>query len=1103
MNAKKFLLPEIILIAAWLTSCMSAAAQPTLPPAPTQQAMTSLEEKPPAPIQPGASIRFQKISIEEGLSQSVVNAMAQDTMGFLWFGTQDGLNRYDGYNFTIYKFNPEDPASLSDGWVMSLFADEDGSVWAGAYQGGLNRFDPLTGKFTRYQNDPKDESSITGGMVAAIYRDSKSNLWVGTTKGLNRFDPSANTFIHYLNDEKNPTSISDNAITNILEDSSGRLWIGTKKGLNLFDPANQSFQQYFSIPDNTSTLSDDYIDGLAEDHQGNLWVGTNKGLNFFNMATRRFTRYLHNPNNPASLINDNISDLLVDGGGVLWVATGDGLDRFDAERKKFIHYRHNPLVQDSMSGDLVFSILEDSEGLLWFGTWGGGVNKYDPRQNQFAFYRYEPDNPDSISDAGPFAIYPDKTGLIWIGMAGGGLNLFDPTSGKATRFWNDPQNPDGLNSSSVWDALRDGQGRLWVATSKGLDQFDGKNNKFIHHVNDPENEDSINSDMVAKLYEDHNGNLWVGASKGLDLYDRATGKFIHYSDANDTERKSPVGISYITEDHAGNLWIATSAGVYRLGAGAKTFERFIRDENNPNSLANNVVLWIYEDPQNILWFATTGGLNKYNPATKTFTLYMEQQGLANSFIYCVIPDGNGFLWLTTNYGVSKFDPLKETFQNYTANDGLQSNEFNSNACARAYDGSIYVGGINGINRFFPDQIAPSVYQPPIALTSLTTESKPIASETTVETMDEVTLKWPQNSFEFEFAALGFSQPNKNQYAYLLENFDTEWNALGAKRDGRYTNLPGGKYILHLRASNGSGVWSAADTTLRVTVIPPFWQTWWFISLSALVVVAGVFGMYRLRVQSVEMQKIELERQVKERTREIEKLFEQTKELAIIEERNRLARELHDSAKQKAFAALAQLGTASGLIQKNTSAAKNHITEAENLVYDVIQELTFLIQEMYPLALQEKGLATTLREYAFEWESRSDIPTSICITNERRLPLETEQALYRISQETLANVARHSRATRVNITVAYETDQVRLVVDDDGQGFDESQKPKGVGLRSIKERAESVGGKVFIESAPNQGTRVHITAPIHNAQHPTLNGADPTASQESVELVSGA
>ncbi len=417
--------------------------------------------------------------------------------------------------------------------------------------------------------------------------------------------------------------------------------------------------------------------------------------------------------------------------------------------------------------------------------------------------------------------------------------------------------------------------------------------------------------------------------------------------------------------------------------------------------------------------------------------------------------------------MSRFDPYTETFQNFTVSDGLQSNEFNSNACARNENGDIlHRRDVMGSTCSTPAKSRQIHTRRPIVITALTQNEKPIGNISLAEGVREITLKWPANSFEFEFSALSFAEPKKNQYAYALDGFDSDWNEIGGKHEGRYTNLPGGKYTLRLRGSNNDGVWNENSDALKVTVIPPFWETWWFLTLSGLVIITAVWGGYRLRVRSIEARRQELERQVAERTREIERLFEQMKELAIVEERNRLARELHDSAKQKAFAALAQIGAANGLIQRNTGAAQNHITEAENLVHDVIQELTFLIQEMYPMALKEKGLVVTLREYVYEWESRTDIKAGLRVEGEGQLPLKVEQSLYRITQETLANTARHSHADSVNLALVYDTNKVSLIIADDGCGFDVAQKPKGVGLRSIKERAESVGGTVY----PRKRTR---------------------------------
>ncbi len=1061
----------------WLTACMPGTPFSTPKPDPSPTA--SVPPAKPAPLQPGASIQFQQISIEEGLSQSVVTAIVQDQAGFLWLGTTDGLNRYDGYNFKVYRPNPTNPESLSDGWITALVADPDGSLWIGTSQGGLNHYDPRAGTFTRYQNNPDDATSLADMSVSALYQDSESRLWVGTPQGLDRFDPSTKTFTHLVHNEKNPASLSDNGVTSILEEPAGRLWVGTSKGLDLYKAGEGTFSHFSSSPSDLSTLSDNGITSMAADTQGNLWVGTKKGLNRFDAKTQKFVRFLNNPNDLNSPADNSISALLVDSNDLLWIGSSLGLDRYDPAQDQFLHYRNNPMVPNSLSVDVIYSAYEDREGTLWFGTWGGGVDKYDVTQNQFGFYRNDPGNPRSLNSGGVFPIFADKDGTAWMGVYGNGLEHFDPLTGNFTHYDNDAQNPDSLASQNVWSILRDRHGTLWLGTSKGLDQFDEKSGKFIHHVPAEDDAANLTLNAIQALYEDRSGNLWIGTSQGLSRYERDTGKFVKYGDPSDKEKKTPIRVARISEDASGNLWLSTTgAGLYYFDVKAQAFKHFGHDASQANSISSNLVLWTYQDAQGILWIATAGGgINKYSPANGSFTFYTDAQGLPNNFTYCILPDTEGFLWISTNDGLSRFDPLKETFQNYTADDGLQSDESNSNACARGPDGSLYFGGLNGFNHFFPKDVHAGSYRPPIVVTALTREGNPLAERTMPETMREISLKAPQNSFEFEFTSLGFAQPKQTQYAYMLDGFDSGWNSLGSQRDGRYTNLPGGDYMLRLKAANRDGVWTESAQPIHVAVIPPFWQMWWFIGLSGIAVVAGGFGIYRLRVRSIEAQRNELERQVKERTLEIERLFEQTKELAIIEERNRLARELHDSAKQKAFAALAQLGTASGLIQHNAGDARIHISEAENLVSDVIQELTFLIQEMYPLALQEKGLATVLREYVFDWENRTDILARLQIDNERRLPLNIEQALYRISQEALANVARHSHASQVQIHAIYEAERVKLLVSDNGRGFDQSQKPKGIGLRSIQERAESVGGTATIESTPGQGTCVAVSISV--------------------------
>ena len=761
----------------------------------------------------------------------------------------------------------------------------------------------------------------------------------------------------------------------------------------------------------------------------------------------------------------------------MWVGTDQGLNRFDDQTGKFINYHHIPAFPDSLGSNMIFSIYEDREGVLWVGTYGGGLNKYNRGKEKFSYYRHNPEDPASLGSDVVFNFYAEPTGITWIATIDG-LDRFDRTTGQFSHYRHNPNLPGSLSDNVVWFVTRDRQGRLWIGTRGGLDQFDAASGQFIHHRYDPQAPDSIASNLIYNIFEDHAGELWIGTSEGLDRYDRAAGKSIHYLDPQNRSGATKDAVIAIQEDAEGNIWAGTfDLGLFRVSRDPDRYTYFQTDPRQPGSLNNNSVMAITRDHLGTLWIATAGGgLDRFDPASSSFTAFTEQDGLSNDVVYAAVEDHQGFLWLSTNFGVSRFDPTSRTFRNYTTVDGLQGNELNEGAYAQGPDGAIYFGGVSGFNLFYPDRVRDSAYIPPVVLTGLTQNGEPLNTKMAAPALSEIVLQWPQDLFEFDFSALSFSEPQNNQFAYRLENFDSAWNKIGNRSSGRYTNLPGGTYTLHLIASNGDGVWNETGTAIKVIVIAPFWKTGWFYALAGLAALLAVASIYRLRIRSIEVQKRELERQVNERTREMQRLFEQNKELAVIEERNRLARDLHDSAKQKAFASLAQLGTASGLITQDISAAREHIGEAENLVYEVIQELTFLIQEMYPIALMEKGLANALREYVFEWETRTDIRVDLRIEGECRLPLEIEQAVYRIVQELLANIARHSHANRVEFLVTYRDEEIEVRVSDNGQGFDLDQKPNGIGLRSMSERAKSVQGSLKIVSAPGKGTELIVHVP---------------------------
>ncbi|MCC6300367.1 MAG: GAF domain-containing protein [Anaerolineales bacterium] len=1220
-------------------------------------------------------LRFDAIGIEQGLSQSSVRVAFQDSRGFLWFGTEDGLNRYDGYAFKVFKSDPDDPTSISDGWITSITEDRNGYLWIGTRRGGLNRYDPVSRQFTHYQYERNNSTTLNDNHITSLLVDKDNQLWVGTLSGLNRFDARTNAFQRYPSvvisqpsvDEEYPPSpapepaesgataepaiitqgerLSGKSVSAVFQDSVGRLWIGTTDGgLNGFNPASGSFTYYHPIAEDTASISDYQVTSISEDSNGDLWIGTNNGLNQFDPRLGTFNRFMHDQEDPRTIASDSINVVKTDNSGNLWIGTSNGLDRLEKDKSRFIHYQRNPLFQRSLSNNYILSIFEDRGGVLWFGTYGGGVNRYDRALDKFTYYRHDPTDPQSLSGNLISPIHVDRKGFAWVGADGQGLNRFLWRTGEVTRYENDPANPASLASNVITAILEDSDNTLWVGAINGLDKFNPIHNTSTHYRFDPSNPQSISANMILSIFEDSQKQLWIGTSVGLDLLDKATGAFTHFRpNLDDPTALSGNRALAIHEDTQGYLWIGTAEnGLNRMDPQTKSFIHYRHNPLDRKSLSSDSILSIYQDSTGRLWIGTAGsGLNLYLPESKSFKHYTEKDGLPNGFIYGILEDAEGRLWMSTNFGISRFDPDTETFRNFDAGDGLQSNEFKSSAYAKGIDGEFYFGGINGLTVFDPLNITDNDYLAPVALTSLNQEDEVIETDTSVETLQSLTLTWPQNSFEFEFTALSYNQPGKNLYAYTLEGFDINWHYIGAKRNGRYTNLPGGNYTLLLKAANSDGVWNETPTRVTVTVVPPFWQTLWFRFLLGCLAALAVAGGVRLRTKTIQDRNRQLERLVRERTNALEirnqeiqalyqaderilrnvslqqvfqtlvdvavdalnadrsvvfawdekqtkvvprvsrgfsretlklleftkgegvigkvlesgepavvrqielnelradireaiiaegirsfvhlpivvdskivgvfnvgftkpnligddttrlfsaltqraslsianmELFEQTKDLAVMEERNRLARDLHDSAKQKAFAALAQLGAARGILSENSDSVSLRLIEAENLVSDVIQELTFLVQEIYPITLQEKGLGPALRDYIYEWENRTDTTVQLIHRNDRRLPLEMEQALYRVTQEALANVARHSRARRVDIFLVYNNDSVQLSLADDGCGFDANVKSYGMGLRSIRERVSSIHGTLQIQSAPGHGTRILIQAPIKN------------------------
>ena len=1062
---------------------------------------------PPAQSTPNSNVKFERVSIEQGLSQNSVHCILQDSRGFMWFGTWDGLNKYNGYSFTVYKHDPDDPNSLSHNVVRALYEDQDGTLWIGTNGGGLDRFDRETETFVHYQYDPNDPHSLSNDSVVSIQQDQSGALWVGTNKGLNKFDPETESFVRYQHDPNDPTSLSGNRFVSVYQDQAGTLWVGTSDGgLNKFDQETGGFIHYQYDPRYPYSLSNNDILSIYEDRDGVLWVGTGGGgLNRFERERDRFIRYQHRPNDPQSLAENVVWAIYEDRSGVLWIGTDSrGLSEFDRENDLFIHHQNNPLDPNSLSSNDVRAIYQDRSGVLWVGTGGGGLNKTFVGKRNFAHYQNDPNDLNSLNGNDVFPIYQDREGIIWIGTHGKGLDRFDRENDQFTHYQHDSDDPYSLSHDFVFSIYEDREGVLWIGTrGGGLDSFDRETGHFTNYRHNPKNHRSLSSNVVTSIYEDQSGTLWVGTGgRGLNKFNRETGHFVRYQhDPDNLNSLSHNAVRSIYEDQEGVLWIGTDDGLNRFGRNTGQFTRYQNDPADPNSLSNDWVLSIHQSRSGVLWIATYGGgLNKFDQETETFTHYREKDGLPNDSIYGILEDSRGCLWLSTNYGLSRFDPRTETFKNYDARDGLQSNEFNENSYFKNDDGEMFFGGVNGFNTFHPNYVRGNPYIPPVVLTSLTQSGEEVDLGQAIEEVREVTFVWPNNFFEFEIAALSYIQSEKNQYAYILEGFDEEWIYIGTRRFGKYTNLPGGTYTLRVKGSNNDGVWNKQGASVTITIVPPFWATWWFRGIIALTLVGGAIGGYRMRVRSIEIQNRELESQVEERTAELlrtnellkreiaerrraeDALAQQAAETAVAAERSRLARDLHDAVTQTLFSASLIAEALPNIWESDQEEGRQLLAEMRRLSRGALAEMRTLLLELRPAALVETSLGALLHQLTEAISGRKDMSITVTVDDHYQCPPDVHVALYRIAQEALNNVVKHAQASQVKVSLCClpsagrrtKVEKVELRVSDDGRGFDPDHiPPDRLGLNIIRERAQAVGAALEIESQPDQGTQIVV------------------------------
>jgi signal transduction histidine kinase/ligand-binding sensor domain-containing protein/DNA-binding response OmpR family regulator len=819
--------------------------------------------------------KFRRLTTDQGLSQSHIGAILKDHKGFMWFASEDGLNRYDGYKFTHYKHDPENNNTINDSFVLDILEDKKGNLWVGTER-GLDRFDRERDQFVHYSY---------GGVKMAVntlFTDAKDRLWLGTDRGLLLFNAADSSFKLYQQQYRKSGGRYD-FITSITEDQKGILWVGTEGGLFVLDPSNGKFNGYKGSSGGHDKINSEWIKALHVDRKGNLWIGTHSGgLSRFNFAKNDFRTFLHNPEDPSSVAHNDILSIMEDKAGSIWIGTENGgVSVFNQVSGKFTTYQNDVDDAASLSNNSVYSIYQDNAQNIWIGTYSGGVNLLPKFGSKFQSYTQKVNRANSLSNNTVLTICGDSTGNnIWIGTDGGGLNLFNRKTKTFSFFRHDPSDPASISNDYVISAV-------WVTKevlalgfhNGGFDLFNVKTGKSTHHMPKENDPNSLSISDINNLFTDRDGNLWIGTWKGgLNFYDVKNDIYRHYrTNAADKNSLSGDIVTTVFQDKKGDIWVGTFNGLNLLNPARTGFKHYQRDQNNPKSIPNDNVQSIIEGENGNLWIGTVGGgLCYFDRSQQSFISYTEKNGLASNVVFAIQMDKNNHLWLSTNKGISRFNPATKAFRNFGIADGLPGNEFRDNSRFQASDGQLFFGGVNGFIAFYPDSMKYNDFVPPVYLTDLLIFNKqvPITSgrpplPQQISEAKTITLDYTQSVVTFEFAALSYTVPEKNQYAYKLEGFDKDWNYSGNKRTATYTNLDPATYVFLVKGSNNDCLWNNKGTAVTLIVRPPFWLSWWFKLGSALAVIGLTAAFYNVRTYTIRKQKRELEKQILERTTQLE------------------------------------------------------------------------------------------------------------------------------------------------------------------------------------------------------------------------------------------
>lgn len=1000
-------------------------------------------------------LRFAHLGIEEGLSNEIITTIVQDADGFLWFGTEDGLNKYDGYTFTVFKHNPDDSLSISGNMISALCLDPSGNLWIGT-DAGLDRFDRERGDILHVSKKIGGLSSLNSHLTTDLKFDRSGLLWIASAgRGVYSFDPVSGMVIHVTTMLARPEEPGDEFVSKLLIDHSNRVWLGWTAGVGRISSDRKGLARFNRAQGDASPLSTVRVTSMAEDVHEQIWIGTlDGGLFTFDEHVQQLARVHIFDKEPP----ERVMALLPDEKGMLWIGTFErGLVIYDPIGHSVVRYENNPNDPKSIASDRIYRILQDRSGSIWVGTWKGGVSAYHPFTTKFEHLAHAWYDSTTLSDNTVWSICEDRNRTLWVGTDKGGLDRYDKQEQRFHHYRHNEADPRSISTNTVRAICEGASGELWIATEyDGLDRYDSAQKRFVHFRHDPADSFSLSQNRINALCLDRDGDLWVGGNS-LDRYDHHTARFVHYdpilfgTDLFKSIPRTATAIQSMAEDHSGKLWIAMfPLGLFRLDKRTNTIASY----SQPSASYH-----VYVDQSGTVWVGSFGhGLCRYNASADSFDNFTELDGLPSNFVKGILSDDRGNLWLSTSKGLSRFDPGQRTARNYDPGDGVQAYEFRSASCFKGHDGKLYFGGVNGLNAFHPDSVRDNPFVPPVVITRFRISGKPFVPAGRRLLQTEIELSHEQNTLEFEFVGLNFSAPQKNRYSYMLEGLDKEWVSSDTRRYVNYTQLDAGAYVFRVRASNNDGVWNESGASIHFVIHPPFWKTWWFIGFVLVAASLLIYGVHRYRITQL----LEIERT-----------------------RSAIATDLHDDIGTSLtnialFSDLAQRDIGSGSIEASQRLQKIAMTSRSLL--DSMNDIVWSIKPAND-ALEQTILR--MEDYAVEMLEENGIDLHVKIPNHLKtlkLPMTVRKNLFLIFKEAIGNVLKHSGATHVDVVIASNESGKRLrdlqvSIIDNGKGFDPSAHKSGNGLSNMRLRALDLNGTVTVVSDAKQGTSVALLFPL--------------------------